>query len=160
MRWINYLTIILLGCVLMVTSCKKTSDIDEEVKRMKAKADEEIVMAQDEIDKQFEKLFSARKQLEEIEKRASQFKKGTSDYILAEREVEEKRKNQQDAIEALNDRYYSLIGFHLTEVNSNEEYKNANELIKSRIALEINEKYEQMALDMVNGKYDERPGEY
>lgn len=160
MRRINYLAIILIGCVLMATSCKKTSDIDEEVKRMKAKADEEIVMAQDEIDKQFEKLFSARKQLEEIEKRASQFKKGTSDYILAQREVEEKRKNQQDAIEALNDRYYSLIGFHLTEVNSNEEYKNANELIKSRIALEINEKYEQMALDMVNGKYDERPGEY
>lgn len=160
MKRIIYLTIILLGYVLMATSCKKTSDVDEEMKRMKAKADEEIVMAQDEIDKQFEKLFSARKQLEEIEKRASQFKKGTSGYILAQREVEEKRKNQQDAIEALNDRYYSLIGFHLTEVSSNVEFKNANKLIKSRIALEINEKYEQMALDMVNSKYDERPGEY
>lgn len=144
----------------MVTSCKKKNDVDEEVKRIKAKADVEIVMAQDEIDEQFEKFFSARKQLEEIEKRAGQMKKGTSDYVLTQREVEEKRKYQQDVIEELNDRYYSLIGFHLTEVSSNEEYKNANKLIKSRIALEINEKYNQMALDLVNSKYGVNPEGY
>ena len=152
MRWINYLTIILIGCVLTTTSCKKTNEVDEEVKRMKAKADVEVVMAQDEIDELFENLFNARKQLEETEKRASQFEKGTSEYVLAQREVEEKRKYQQDVIEDLNERYYSLIGFHLTEVGSNEEYKGANKLIKSRIALEIYEKYEQMALDLVNNK--------
>ena len=160
MRRISYLKIILIGCVLTTTSCKKTNSVDEEVKRLKAKADVEVVMAQDEIDEQFENFFNARKQLEETVKRASQFKRGTSDYVLTLREVEEKRKYQQDVIEELNDRYYSLMGFHLTEVGSNEEYKNANELIKSRIALEIYDKYKQMALDLINSKDGVKPEAY
>ena len=139
---------------------QKTNNIDEQVKRLKAKADVEVVMAQDETDEQFEEFFNARKQLEETEKRLGQFKKGTSDYVFTQRKLEEKRKYQHDVIETLNDRYYSIIGFHLTEVGSDEEFKNANELIKSRIAIEIYEKYKQMALELVNSKYDEKSENY
>lgn len=152
MRRINFLIIILVGFVLCA-ACKKSDDVDEYVKKMKAKASVETVIAQDEADKYFAPIFKAKQELDEAEKRVSQLKEGSNEYTLACRQADSKREALHFFVENMNDKYYSVIGFHISEVSSMDEYKSANNLVKSRLAGIILEKYEKMALDYVNSKH-------
>lgn len=153
MKRIQFLTIILVGFAALCVACKKADGVDEYIKKMKAEAAAKTVIAQDEVDKYFAPIFKAKQELDEAEKRVSLLKEGTNEYSLARRQVDSKREALLYLVENMNDKYYSIIGFHLSEVSSMDEYKVASDLVKSRLAGIILEKYKKLTLDYVNSKY-------
>lgn len=169
---INYIAIILTGCISTITSCSGSKqksdntkeeiafvednseeDIPEEVKKTHAQADLETMTARRIIDERFEKLFEAQIKLTEAKKNVCQFEAGTYDYTHAQRQAELAENELQEILEDVNGRYAQIIGFLLSTSDSKRLIEAARDKTKAYICREIYEKYKQKALDEIEFRY-------
>ena len=131
----------------------KEREVPDIATRTLAQADMEAMMARQKIDDRFEKLFIAKTKLEEAKVYASQFERGTSDYTIAQRQVESAEKSLQAIIDDVNSRYASIYGFLLTVSNCDGLAEAVRDKVKATICREIYEKYKQIALDELEYEY-------
>lgn len=176
MKAIYYLTLSLSICMLVFTACSENkqkndnqenterkerhlaaeaSDEDEfsdEVKRLLAQKDMEIMAAYRKVDEQFDKLIEAKANLTKAEKYAEQLNKNSSEYSFAQQQAESAEKKFENMLDELNQKYYEINGLPIMGTDQ-ESINLSRERIKLNIEMEILEKYKQLGKEQIIYEY-------
>lgn len=98
-------------------------------------------------------LLTAKQRLEQAENTIANLAEGCSKYTKIKEEIRINRIKYKYLIDAVNNRYYTDIGFHIHDATNYEEIINLRNFIKSRRRVLILEKYIKLAQDYLNNNY-------
>lgn len=112
----------------------------------------EISQMEEDIDKLFTKLISAKENQEHVNETLANHKSGTDDYKNAQKENSMLTNKIKEIIDVINSKYARYYGFLLTASQDTSLYGAARDKVKASIAVEILEKRKQEALDRIDAK--------
>lgn len=127
--------------IAFVVSCKNNSTNDKEqdetvvsnVSDAMNEIESEILEVTQRVDNNFNRLKETRNQINEAEETLAGLTKGSAEYINVNNDLILAKKNQQEVLDRINNKYNEYLGYDLSEYSSDEVIYSARDLIKAAI---------------------------